>query len=433
MKHRSLLLLALLLFPVSALAQRADQSAVVSASALDNRIAAVVNDSVISTADINARMKLALLSSGLPATPDIMQRLFPQILRGLIDEQLQMQEAKRQDITVSKPDIDKAMERIAADNHIAGDMRDFVKAHGGSPAALEQQIRAGIAWSKTVQRELRPRVDVGDDEVDSVIERLRAHAGKDEFLVSEIFLTVDNPKDEDPIRAAAEKLVQQIKGGANFGAVARQFSQSTGAASGGDIGWIQDGQLPSELNTVLTSMSVGDVAGPVRSASGYHILAVRDKRTVSLGGNAKIISLDLQQVFRPFESDGDRKALLQDADKLHSTLTRCDGLKDRVAESFSAWRWQDLGTVPFDKIPAWLSDKVRSVSIGHSTAPLATDKGALIVFVCGQKTEGGTTDSIDRDAIFNSIGTEKLELQARRLMRDLRRTAYLDVRIGDGN
>ena len=439
MKHllsrylRSALLpvLALVLMPVAAHAQRATPlTGAAAVSGLDDRIAVVVNDGLITSGDIHARLRLALMSSGLPATPEVEQRLLPQIVRGLIDEQLQLQEAKRLDITVPAAEIDKTLARIAEDNHIAGDMRGYIRSHGGSPTALEQQIRAGLAWSKVVQRELRPRVEVGDDEVDSVVERLRANAGKEEFLVSEIFLAVDSLKDEEPVKQVADKLIQQIKGGANFGAVARQFSQGTGAATGGDIGWIQEGQLSSELNRALAGMHAGQVVGPVRSPSGYHILAVRQKRTISANGEAKTLSLDLQQAFRPFANPTERDAVMRNGAALRGAMTSCTGLSAALAKKFPAWHWQNLGTVPTEKVPEWIADKIDAVPVGQAADPIATDKGALVVFVCNRKR--AAEEGIDRNAIFSSIGTEKLELHARRLMRDLRRAAAIDMRIPNG-
>lgn len=417
----------LLLAPLPGWAQRVNQSAAISMSDTDGRIAAVVNDNVISTLDINARMKLAMLSSGLPDSPEVRQRLLPQILRSLIDEQLQLQETKRLDIFVGKDEIDKAMERISTDNKIpGGDIRAFVKSHGGSPEALEQQIKAGISWSKVVARELRPRVEVGDDEVDAVIERIRANAGKEEYLVSEIVLAVDNPKDEDQVKEVADNLVQQLKNGANFGSVARQFSQGTGAATGGDIGWIQEGQLPQELNHALTTTEVGQIAGPIRSSSGYHIIGLREKRTIAVGDPGEI-KVGLQQAFRPFDEGTGKDSLLQEADHMRTVINSCDNLQNNLADKFPAWKWNNLGDVELGKAPPQIAEKVRDLNVGQASEPIATDKGALVLFVCSRHVPEG---NINREAVVSSIGTEKLELQARRLLRDLRRGAYIDVRLG---
>jgi peptidyl-prolyl cis-trans isomerase SurA len=422
------LLLFLALAPL-AWAQRVNQlppAIYHDSSTVGTSIAAVVNDNVITTTDLNNRMRLAILSSGLPDNADVRGHLLPQILRGLIDEQLQAQEAKRLDLTVSKNEIDEAMTRIARDNNIQGDMRDYIAAHGGSPDALAEQVRVGLLWNKVVQHELRPKVDIGDDEVDAVIDRIRADAGKQEYLVSEIFLSVDNPKDEDQVRQVAENLVGQIKSGANFGAVARQFSQGASAAQGGDIGWIQQGQLSPELNRALVAASPGQVSDPIRTANGFHILGVREKRTVSLGDPGKA-TVNLMQAFHPYDA-GSKNAVLQDGLHLRAAGKTCANL-DSSLGSFPGWKAQKLGDMNLSKAPGWIADKVRNVPVNGSSDVLITDRGAVLLYVCS-RNDGG---DVDREAITRSIGTEKLELQARRLIRDLRRTAYLDIRLGQNS
>jgi len=302
-------------------------------------------------------------------------------------------------------------------------MRTYIAAHGGSPEALTDQIRNGLLWNKVIQHELRPKIEVGDDEVDAVIERVRADAGKQEYLVSEIFLAVDNPKDEEQVHQVAQNLVTQIKGGANFAAVARQFSQGSGASQGGDIGWIQQGQLAPELNRALIAAGPGEVSDPIRTANGFHILGLREKRTVSMGDPEKA-SINLMQAFHPYTL-ADKSAVMQQAAGLRASGKTCSTLESGLA-SFPGWKSQKLGDMNLAKAPVWLAERVRTTPAGGVSDVLATDKGAVLLFVCS-RNEGG---EIDREAIMHSIGTEKLELQARRLLRDLRRAAYLDVRIG---
>ncbi len=421
-----LLALGAALFSFAAQAQRVSDLPGASATAqFEERIIAVVNDDVITSTDLNARMAMAFLSSGLPDTPEVRQRLLMQVLHNMIDEHLQLQEAKKLDINVSDDDVDQAMQHIAEENQIPGGMKDFLAKHGIPPDALSSQIRAGISWNKVIQRELRPLVDVGDDEVDAMIERMKKSAGKDEYHVGEIFLAVDNPKDEDRIKQFADNLVQKLKSGGNFGSIANQFSQSSTAASGGDIGWVQQGQLPADLNRALMEMKPGDIAGPIRSASGFHILGLREKRTITIeeGGEE---SVELQQAFRPFGPTPDKEALLKETAKLQATITDCKDIAGSLAAGFPAWRWQDLGAVTLSRAPSWLADKVRKQPVGKATDAVSVNNGALVLFVCGRTTPQGT---LNRDAIAGQIGTEKLELQSRRLLRDLRRNAYLDVRL----
>jgi peptidyl-prolyl cis-trans isomerase SurA len=418
------ILLILLCSTASALAQRISQVPTNNPSPeLGTGIAAVVNDNVITTTDLDQRMRLAILSSGLPDNPNVRAHLLPQILRGLIDEQLETQEGKRLDITVTKEEVDEALQRIAHDNNIQGDMRDFITAHGGSADSLAEQVHDGLMWNKVIQRELRPKVEVADDEIDAVIDRIRANAGKQEYLVSEIFLAVDSPKDEDQVKQVAQNLVDQLKKGANFAAVARQFSQSAGAAQGGDLGWIQQGQLSPELNRALTAAQAGEVSDPIRTPNGFHILGVRDKRTVALGDPSKA-TVNLMQVFHPYQTSN-KAQILQEAGRLRAAAKSCSTLESTLT-SFPGWKAQKMGDMNLAKAPSWLADKVRTVPANGSSEPLATDKGAALLFVCSRNDNG----DVDRDAIMRLIGTEKLELQARRLLRDLHRAAYLDIRLG---
>ncbi|NTU76741.1 MAG: hypothetical protein HGA90_02855, partial [Alphaproteobacteria bacterium] len=389
------------------------------------RIAVVVNDGVISASDVRGRIALALLSAGLPDVPEVRSHLVPQVIRALVDEQLQMQEGKRLDITIPSEEIQKAMTRLAQDNHVpGGDMSAFLIAHNVSPTTLFNQIRAALTWNKVVQRELRPRVDIGDDEIESAIERMHANAGKQEYLVSEIYLAIDNPKDEEQVKTFAEGLVQQIKGGASFGAVARQFSQGTGASSGGDIGWIQIGQLGDDIDKVLQNMPAGEIAGPVRTTNGFHILGVREKRTIALS-DIKEMNVTLQQAFRSFPPQGGRENILKEGERLRKAFTGCKDIPTQLSRDYPGWRWQDLGEVKLADAPSWLTQKVRDVAVGQTSEAMATDKGVLLLFVCNRKVP----DNINRSEIMASIGTERLELLARRLLRDLRRNAYIDVRM----
>jgi peptidyl-prolyl cis-trans isomerase SurA len=245
-------------------------------------IAAVVNDDIISMSDLTARLQLALVSSGLPNTQETRQRLTPQVLRSLVDERLQLQEATRANVSVTDKEINEAFGKVAEQNRMERDQLEKMLASQGVPrSTLESQIRSTIAWGKLVQRRLRPSIEIGQEEIDQVIQRIQANAGKPEYLAAEIFLAVDAPEREDDVRRLADRLYEQIGQGASFPAVARQFSQSAGAAAGGDLGWVQQGQLPEELDGALRQLRPGQATRPIRSITGYHILMLRDERTVA--------------------------------------------------------------------------------------------------------------------------------------------------------
>lgn len=176
---------------------------------------------------------------------------------------MQIQEARERNLTVTEDELTEDLEAAAQRNRMELDQLKEALAQAGVPwNTMRQQMLAQIAWSKVVQRVVRQQVTVPDSEVTSYIERIRANAGKPEYQVAEIFLAVDNNTNEAEVLRLGERLVEQIGQGANFGLVARQFSQSAGAANGGDLGWNPAGSAGRESGPVVAADAEGAVLPP---------------------------------------------------------------------------------------------------------------------------------------------------------------------------
>ena len=244
-------------------------------------IAAVVNNEAISIPDLVARIDVAIVASRLRASEDLRRQLAPQVLRSLIDERLRVQEAERLGVTVSEVEMESARRTVEQRNGIAaGGLDDFLRRQGLDVAAVADQLRAEVLWSKLVRGRLSGVVSVGEGEIDEALDRLEANRGRPEYRVAEIFLAVESVEQEDEVRTAATSLYEQLNAGGSFDQIARQFSQSATAAVGGDIGWVLEGELPSEIETVLAQLKPGSVARPVRAFDGYYIVSLIDRRTV---------------------------------------------------------------------------------------------------------------------------------------------------------
>ena len=394
------------------------------ASAQDTlRAAAVVNDEVISMLDLAMRTRLAILSSGLEDAPEVRQRLRPQVLRTLVDERLQMQEAVRLDITVTEKQIDEAVQRIAQQNRM--DSRSFLgvlQQNGILPTVLREQIRAGLTWQLVINARLRPAIDITDEEVETVVERIRSESGGLEFRVSEIFLAVDNVLQEDEVAATAQRLVDQLRGGGNFAALARQFSQSATASVGGELGWVRDGQLDEELSRVLKAMRPGQISRPVQTFGGVYLLWLRDQRQRSLGDPL----ISLKQVIFPLpagSTQDQQLAVVAQAEAARAQINSCP-VADQISQQFGAAGTRDLDGRRLSELPVEMGNLVSTLPIGQPSEPLRIGEAAVLLVVCN-RDEG----DVDREAIFNSLVNERMSLQARRYLRDLRRAANVDLRV----
>ena len=393
------------------------------------RIAAVVNDQVVSMFDLAGRVRLTIVSSGLEDSPEIRTRLAPQILRTLIDEALEVQEAKRLNITVNSAEIEKAMARIAKQNDMTDtQFSNFLKQSGIPLSTLVAQIRAGLSWSKIVAEKIRPSIEIGDDQVQEYLDRLKASKDKPEYRLQEIFLAVDTPQQEDDVRRTAERLSEQIKRGANFTAVARQFSQSATAAVGGDLGWVEEGALEPEIQRAVDQLKVGEISAPIRTVSGFHLILLREKRQ-SGAAAADTSTLKIEHLFIP----GPPNATPEDLTALRSLAQT---VSDNAAScpDFASLRKQlpDAKTVIPETVTANdLAPAIRAVAsklaVGKASEPITLNNGVFVMMICSREGAGAGGLPSAED-VRNRLGQEKLDLLTRRYLRDMRTAAFIDLR-----
>ena len=155
------------------------------------RIAAVVNEDIISLFDIQSRIKLYLTTSGIDDTVEVRQRLLPQVLNSLIEEKLKIQEARDKKIEITDKEISNAVSIIEQNNGIKpGEFLQLLEKQGISEVTFYDQIKADVAWLKVVREVLSRDISITEEEVNTVIERLKSNQGSPEYLLAEITLPV---------------------------------------------------------------------------------------------------------------------------------------------------------------------------------------------------------------------------------------------------
>ncbi len=394
------------------------------ASAQDvQRIAAVVNDEVISVYDLIQRIRLVLLSSNVEPTAEQQRRVAPNVLNLLIDERLRVQEAERQNVRVTDEDMESAIAQLERNNNVPpGQFGTFVARSGLSQNAVEKQVRAQLAWEKFLARRVQPTIEIGEEEVDRILSRIDANRGQREARVAEIRLPVDDPGQEGEIRQLAQELVRRIREGAAFSSVASQFSQSASAANGGDIGWIQPGQLEPEIDTVIEKLDPGQLAGPVETPDGFLIIAVIEDR-ISAGGDPNEVEIALRQILVPLESDAAAK-IEEDGSTL-TELAGCDAFA-AAAEELGVPQPPDPTRIKIGDLNDRLRDLTQNLPVGQVSEPYQSQAGIQMVMVCERDDSTGLPP---RDQIRDTLVRERLDMLSRRYLRDLRRAAIVDIRI----
>lgn len=392
------------------------------------RIVAVVNDESITAYDVEQRIRLTLGPTPQLPNPDQLRQLSTQVLRAMIDERLQLQEAKRLGITVQPEEMEDAVGRVERQNNLPlGQLPEAFKVSGLSMSSFEEQAKAAILWPKVVRRRATRLVAVAEDEIDDALAQIKENADKPSYLVSQIFLSVDSPQDETEIRSNMERLYEQLEAGTPFNVLAQQFSQDATAGSGGDAGWLQVGQMPPEIDEILSKMPVGAVSRPIRSAEGYYIVALRNRREPRVN-SMQDLKVALNQVFLPVAAGAqpDEVASQRElAQTISETVNGCADM-DAVAKEMASPDSGSMGTFRIGELAGDLRKIVSGIEVGKPSQPFPVEGGLRVVMVCEREEPVANLPS--RQEIQRMLGEQKLELQSRRFLRDLRQSAFVDIR-----
>ena len=283
-----------------------------------------------------------------------------------------------------------------------------------------------MAWRQLQSAKIESGVSVGDDEVKAVIDKLEASKGTEEFRVGEIFLSA-NPTNREQVQANANKILEAIGQGASFTAYARQFSEASTAAVGGDLGWVRPEQLPEPLEAALHSMKTGAVSQPIEVPGGFSIIAVQDTRRI-LVDDPRDAVLNLKQIavnFAAGTSEKDANAVVERFAAAARDIGGCGGA-DKLAADFHGDVVQS-DQVQMRDLPAALQTMMMPLQIGQATQPFGDLKqGVRVLVLCGRDQVQSKLPSFDE--VYAQLNEERVTTRARRYRRDLRRDAVLDYR-----
>jgi peptidyl-prolyl cis-trans isomerase SurA len=403
-------------------------------------VAAVINDFAVSEYEVRQRLNLFLATSGIQPKGDELKRVRGQIITQLENEKLELNEAIKKHITVAPGEVDGQINRMLGENHVTIEQLREVLANAGSGEdALRRQITAQIAWQKTVQQEYEDRINITPEEVNEELNRYAEGADRPHYLVSEIFIQVDNPdRDADALKDA-QSVEDQLKAGGNFGMIAHQFSQSPSAAAGGDIGYVYEGQLAPELNAALKKMPVNSVSEPVRSIGGYYILALR-ARQEPLGTKIDNVKEDtvtadsvlpLARLLLPLGA-GSTKEMVDIASKIAANIRNnfsgCDDLA-KTPENLKGAVYMNLGNMRVGDLSPEIQKTLISTHSGEMASPLISAAGVEMIGRCDKKIVVQTAYVLPtRQEVENMLFDQQISAMARRYMRDLRRGVDVEVR-----
>lgn len=394
-------------------------------------VAAIVNDDIVSTYDLVQRMRLLAITSGIQPDENNLPQLQREALRGLIEERLQIQELRRIekenkiDIVATDPEVDQAIVEMArgANNMTAEQLVGQLAAAGIGPETLRAQLRAEISWQGYINGRYRSRLRIGRDQVKATLDRLALAATKPQYQISEVYIEASRVGGMQVAVQGAQSLIDQMKQGAPFPAVARQFSASPTAANGGDAGWMSAGEMPPEVEAILDQMPAGNLSPPIATQDGVYIIYLRDKRA---GSNVTLVSL--KQVAVPLAEDASAEqiqAAAVELEALRPKVTGCADLETKAAQDPGVLAG-DLGEAEISGLAEGFQQAVANTPDGQLSQPIRTQMGLHLIMVCGRRSSGAQLPTPEQ--VEGRLISLQLANISKRILRDLRTSATIETR-----
>lgn len=399
-----------------------------------DRVVAVVNDEVITRAELDGRVKFALKqleARGTPPPP--LADLERQILERQVNDRVLLQFAKSTGLRIDDAELDRAIARIAEDNKLTMEqMRRALEKDGVPFTRFREDIRAEIMLARLREREVDSKIAVSEAEIDNAISLQASQQGTpDEYNLSHVLVSVpDNasPEQIQSRRARAEEAYEKLKSGGDFSQVAAAFSDGPDALKGGVLGWRQEAQLPTLFINALRKMRVGELSEILRSPNGFHILKMNERR-----GADKQVMVQQTRVrhillkTNELVSENEARARLVGIKERLENNADFAGLARANSEDASAANGGDLGWIsPGDTVPEF-ERAMNALKPGEISPPVKSPFGWHLIQVLERRTEDMSKER-QRLAARQALRARKSDEAYQEWVRQLRDRAFIELR-----
>ncbi len=396
-----------------------------------NRIVAVVDDDVITALELDERIQLVTrqLQAKQTAAPSA-EQLRRQVLDRLILERLQLAEAKGRGIRVDDETVNQVLTAIATENQLSLEQfREVLARDGMDFPRFRESVRDEVTIARLRNAVIDSKVTVAPQEVNQLLES--AQPQDNEYHLLHILITVReaaSPTEVQEAAAKAKQVVAELRGGADFGQMAVAYSGDDHSLQGGDLGWRKSGQLPTAFVKVVQSMQPGEIADPIRSSSGFHILKLADKREQAA---RTVVQTHARHILIKSgdEDDGEAKVRIERlAQRLDAGEDFAELARSNSEDPGSAVKGGDLGWAnPGDFVPAF-QEAVDKLDPGQRSAPFKSQVGWHIVELIQRRRQQDASEQ-QRAQAQELLRQRKIDEQTETWLRQLRDEAYVEYRL----
>ena len=381
---------------------------------LPTSIFATVNNEPISIYDLIQRANLFSISAKIPINEDFTTKILPDLISGYIDEVIQIQEIKKENVLVQDDQVQNLVDGIEKENGFKkGELKNFLKENKTEISILEKQLWANLGWRQLVANKFRQKIIVQESEVEVIHNKLKTDIGKDEFNVEQIFISFENKKENDVFNTI-NNLYKQLIGGGDFLSIAKQFSDSYGGKIG-KMGWVPESNFDDKIVNDIKKLEINNFSKPIKGENGYFIIKLLNKRII---GQETINDVSLFRI-----------ELIEKNDEVYQLLNNignCDELEE-FAKTYGSTDSGSLGSFKYIELSNQLKSEVQKLNKNEISAPIKYDAGEFHIMICDINKAKPIIPS--KFKIQDILINQKLEVLARQYMSELRTKAIIDIRI----
>ena len=402
---------------------------------LIDRVVAVVDSGVIMESQLNSRVEeiLIRLKNDKAELPPL-NLLEEQVLDRLIIEEIQLQIADRAGIKISDSELNQTLSRVSSQNNLSlEEFRLKLEAEGTSYKSFRDTIKKELIIQRVQRGKVGAKIDISEQELENFINSEEGRTQlAEQYNVQHILLSVKSGLSEIEIEAIEDEavsLLERLENGESFEKLAASYSAGQKALEGGFLGWRTSAELPSLFAEVVSGLTVGEVAQPVRSGAGFHILKLTDKR----GNTVKFLDQTLARhiLIQPSEirTENQAEVLIND---IYKRLKEGEDFK-QLARQFS----EDPGSKmdggelgwsnPGDYDPAF-EMTLNATEIGQLSEPIKSSFGWHIIEVMDRRNEDVSQEE-QKNRAYQIIFKRKFDQELQSTLIELRAEAYVDIKL----
>ena len=398
-------------------------------------IVAIVNDDVVLASEVLERYDAVmqrLQAEGGEAPPK--DAILEQILERLIVESIQLQEAEMRGVLVDDETLTSAVRDYAAQNGM--DIDQFISALGSegvSYRAFRDQVSRQLTLDRVQREVVNRRVYVTQQDIDELLASpFFAEQISDEYRIGHILLPVEQGADaneREAVQAQADAIVEQLREGADFAAMAVEHSSASTALEGGDLGWRKASRLPSLFAEQVLALEIGGVAEPLGNASGFHIVKLLDKRGASQQTNSETLVRHILLEPSAIRSEEETRAAIEE---LRERIVDGEDFAALAVEHSddpgSALAGGDLGWSTADGFVREFQEAMAGTEVDEISPPFRTEFGWHILEVQGRR-EQDASDEARRDYAVRVLHAQRFDDGLQEWLKEIRDEAFVEERL----